>query len=68
LKDIELRKDTIAWGEGGCDYWIVGDKVKDLSWDGDIMMELKSILLIGFIGSVLMFFGDMALYYDRNDY
>lgn len=31
-------------------------------------MKLVGILLIGFIGAVLMFMGDMTLYYDRNDY
>ncbi len=31
-------------------------------------MKLEGILLIGFIGAVLMFLGDMTLYYDRNDY
>ncbi len=31
-------------------------------------MKLLNILLIGFIGAMLMFFGDMTLYYDRSDY
>ena len=31
-------------------------------------MEQIIVLLIGFISAVLMFIGDMTLYYDRNDY
>ena len=31
-------------------------------------MKPVFVLLIGFFGAVLMFIGDMTLYYDRNDY
>ena len=31
-------------------------------------MTLIVVLLVGFVGAVLMFIGDMTLYYDQNDY
>ena len=32
------------------------------------IMNLLGILCVGSLGAVLMFCGDMSLYYDKNDY